>query len=58
MPLVTTVTVSVAAAATEGIDGMVRVPFPFAVKQPLVWPVAHGSRTDGVPACCWLVVPT
>src|SRR5258708_1745180 len=57
MPSVTTVTFTVVDAATAGIEAILRVPLPFTVKQPTVTPDAQGSRSTGVPACCWLVVP-
>ena len=57
MPSVTTVTFTVVDAATAGIEAILRLPLAFTVKQPTVTPDAQGSRTTGVPACCWLVVP-
>jgi hypothetical protein len=50
------VTLTVEDAATAGIEEILRL-LPFTVKQPTAGPDAHGSRTTGVPACCWLVVP-
>jgi hypothetical protein len=39
-------------------EEILRLPFPFTVKQPAAATFdGHGSRTAGVPACCWLVVP-
>src|ERR1700684_1929075 len=57
MPSVTTVTCTVADAATAGNEEISRLPLVFTVKHPAAEPDAHGSSTTGVPACCWLVVP-
>jgi hypothetical protein len=55
-PIGLTVTVAVSAVATDGIEEMTRV-LPDTVKHPGAAAPGQGSRTVGVPAFCWAVVP-